>query len=169
MVQEGVQIGVVNIARKQKGVPIGIVNIAGNGHYDWITYLSNFSTFNMGIKMSANNYFSIVDVGGKFIDAENESSGILGFHWGYNFAFNRIFTLSPDVGYVQIAEEKEELEPGNKHKIQFALQTRVIGEYALTKFVKILAGIGYSHQYDLYENDIFEKGKLIVIGGISLF
>lgn len=168
-VQEGVQIGVVNIAGKQVGVPIGIINIAGNGDYNWITYLSNFSTFNTGIKMSANNFFSMVDIGGRHIDSDNKESGTLGCHWGYNFVLNNIITLSPDLGYVQIVEEKEDLEPGNEHKIQFALQGRLIGEYSLTKFLKIIAGIGYSYHYDIYEYDTFEKGKFIFLGGISLF
>ncbi len=167
--QEGVQVGVVNIAGKQEGVPIGIINIAGNGEYNWITYLSNFSTFNTGIKMSANNFFSIVDIGGRHIDSDNKESGILGYHWGYNFVFNNDITFSPDLGYVQIVEEKEDLEPGNEHKIQIALQARLIGEYSLTKFLKIIGGIGYSHHYDIYENNTFEKEKFIFLGGISLF
>ena len=65
-VSRGLQIGLFNVVQRQEGVPLGLVNVAlENGSLEWVTYASNFSTLNSGIKFNANKFYSILDVGFK--------------------------------------------------------------------------------------------------------
>jgi len=168
-IQKGLQIGIVNIAGEQRGVPFGLLNFAGNADYDWITYTGNYNTFNTGIKMSANQFFSIVDIGSKPRDSEKIEDSIVGFHWGYDFEIIAGLRISPDLGYIYMEGKKGPLGPDNEHKAQFAIQLRLVADYKLTSFLKILAGIGSSQHIDVYENNEVKKEKFIYLFGLSLF
>ena len=167
-VSRGLQIGLFNIVQRQEGVPLGLVNVAvENGSLEWVTYASNFSTLNSGIKFNANKFYSILDVGFKHVVKRDSKLITAGFHYGYNFSLSQRFKLCPDLGYVQIFEE--ETEKIKDRKIHFALQGRFIGEYKFSDMFRVFVGFGYSRRFDVRENKTYKAGSFIVLGGISLF
>ena len=167
-VSRGLQIGLFNVVQRQEGVPLGLVNVAvENGSLEWITYGSNFSTINSGIKFNANKFYSIIDVGFKHVVSRDSKFITVGFHYGYNFSLSQRFKLCPDIGYVQIFEE--ETEKDKDRKLHFALQGRFIGEYEFSDMFRVYAGFGISRRFDVRENKTYKFGKLLILGGISLF
>jgi len=39
----------------------------------------------------------------------------------------------------------------------------------VTKLLRIFLGMGYSRLYEIYEKTLLSKGKVIALGGLSLF
>jgi len=61
---EGVQIGLVNYSKNTNGVPVGLVNISKNdGRMRWISWASNLTGVNSGVKFSIKRIYSIVALG----------------------------------------------------------------------------------------------------------
>ena len=166
--QKGLQIGLINIAQEQKGVPVGVVNVATkNGDIEWINYVSNFSFFNTGVKLMANNFFTTFDIGINHIDSDT-SSATLGFHYGYDFLIGDKIKLSPDIGDAMIFDEKLQNQD-SEMKYHAASQIRLIGQFEISSIFRFFAGIGYSNRSEVYDETTINEGKFIYLLGVSLF
>ncbi len=99
---EGVQIGLVNYSKNTNGVPVGLVNISKyDGRLRWISWASNLTGVNSGVKFSIKRIYSIIALGSiNFTDGNNESLAYSGFY-GLSIPLNRI-SLNTDIGYMYI-------------------------------------------------------------------
>lgn len=174
-VQHGLQVGIINFSKEQKGMPFGLINLATeNGNVSWINYASNMNLINTGLKFSANNFFSILELGWYHWNSIKKStSGVNGFHYGYNFKINNRFTLAPDLGFIGILQKladdiSDDVDP-TTYEFSFALQSRLILQYKLFPNIKLISGIGLNRIYDVYKERSIKKVRLLLLAGISLF
>lgn len=173
--QNGLQIGILNSAKKQNGVPFGLINLSTeNGDITWLNYTSNSNIITTGLKFSANNFFSILDIGWYHWRAKTRNkSGVNGFHYGYNFKINKKFTIAPDLGFIGILQDiandvTEDVDPAT-YKFTFALQSRVIFEYQVFSGMKLISGVGFNRIIDIYEKQSIKSWKPSLLAGFSLF
>lgn len=173
--QEGLQVGLINSAGEQKGMPFGLINLSKqNGDITWLIYTSNVNALNSGLKFSANNFFSILNMGWYHWNSKSKiKSGISGFHYGYNFILNDQLTIAPDLGFLGILQDiaediSQDVDPAT-YRFSFALQSRVILEYNLWPGVKLISGIGLNRVYDIYKEQAIKKSRLVLLAGLSLF
>lgn len=161
------QFGLVNITDYQKGVPIGAVNIATkNGGASWINFSSNFAAVTTGLKINAAKFVSYLEGSYNIFDTKNTKSGSIGAYYGYDFNIGKNFLLTPNAGYVEIFEEQE----ANESWIhQFAVQGRLIGQYALSKNFRLLGGLGYSYRVIAKSGDDFNSNQVFGLFGISIY
>jgi len=99
---EGVQIGLVNYSKNTNGIPVGLVNISKyDGRMRWISWASNLTGVNSGVKFSIKRIYSIVSLGSiNFTNDINECLAYSGFY-GLSIPLNRI-SLNTDIGYTYI-------------------------------------------------------------------
>lgn len=97
---KGVQIGLVNYSKRTNGVPVGLVNISKyDGRLRWISWASNLTGVNSGVKFSIKRIYSIIALGSlNFIDDINECLAYSCFY-GLTFPLNS-FSLNTDIGYM---------------------------------------------------------------------
>lgn len=161
------QFGLVNITDYQKGVPIGAVNIATkNGGASWINFSSNFAAFTTGLKINAANFVSYLEGSYNIFDTENPSSGSIAAYYGYDLKLSDKFILTPNAGYVEIFEDQA---PEDSWIHQFAIQGRLIGQYAISKKVRFIGGLGYSYRVIAKSGDDFSKNQVFGLAGFSFF
>ncbi len=162
---KGLQLGIVNIADQQDGIPVGVVNVATkNGGIEWITFTSSFEAIATGVKLRAGKFISILEGGYDVYDSEDNQSWTLGAHYGYDFEINKYYTISPDIGYVQIFDSKK-----GSTQSEFAIQGRVLGQVTLNKTVRFFAGLGWSQTWELTSTGDTNHGKFLYLAGFSLF
>ena len=161
------QFGLVNITDYQKGVPIGAVNIATkNGGTSWINFSSNFAAFTTGIKINAAKFVSYLEGSYNIFDTKNTKSGSIAAYYGYDFNLSKNFILTPNAGYVEIFEEQTGLDSWIH---QFAVQGRLIGQYAISSKVRFIGGIGYSYRVIAKSGDDFNQNQVFGLAGFSFF
>jgi hypothetical protein len=99
---EGVQIGLVNYSKNTNGVPVGLVNISKyDGRMRWISWGSNLTGVNSGVKFSIKRIYSIVSLGSiNFTDDMNECLAYSCFY-GFSFPLDS-FSLNTDIGYIYL-------------------------------------------------------------------
>lgn len=79
---EGIQIGLINIAREFEGVPIGVLSIYGNGRKNIDTWTNETGFTHVGLKFGTTEVYNMISVGyNTFIDDRDIWS--LGWSIGY--------------------------------------------------------------------------------------
>lgn len=99
---EGVQIGLFNYSKNTNGVPVGLVNISKyDGRMRWISWASNLTGVNSGVKFSIKRIYSIVALGS--INFTNDMNECLAysFFYGLSFPLDSLF-LNTDIGYMYL-------------------------------------------------------------------
>lgn len=167
---KGVQLGLFNWVGNNEGVPIGLVNYSDNGSVDWISYGSNLSAFNTGIRTTVNRFYSMLTIGaGGSIDDIDE---ILYFSWnyGYGLPLGDRFTLGADLGFVHIAPQVRSVdEPEKNTNLRPAVQARLLGMYRFNPTFEIFAGVGSTAIATGYGDDATSETEPLFVGGISLY
>jgi hypothetical protein len=99
---EGVQIGLVNYSKNTTGVPVGLVNLSrNNGRIRWISWASNLTGANSGVRFSINKIYSIISLGS--INFTEDIKECLAYSCFYGFSFPlKNLSINTDFGYMYV-------------------------------------------------------------------
>ncbi len=136
---KGLQVGLVNITGEMEGVPLGLVNIAENGKISAVAYGSNFSGVNLGAKTIANNFHSVVTVGGADLDSDIEQAVSSAWFWGYHIPIAAAY-LELDVGQMTLADP-EDIDQENSTVRRLGAFRATVG-WNITSWLSVFAGAG---------------------------
>jgi hypothetical protein len=163
----GLQIGLVNIAKRQKGIPFGVANFDKNSSIQWVSFWTNFSQINTGIRFISNNFISEVYIGRKDINFDEEKITVLAFHYGYRFPSENYF-LGTDIGFLHVDEDP--FLKSNDGRAKFpAFQIRLSLDISVTQWLEIHGGVGTTLAMDRYSVDAAGELTELYFAGISLF
>ncbi len=166
---EGLQIGALNIARNNDGVPIGLFNYSEEtGSVDWITYASNLSLVNTGVRTTVNRYYSMLTVGGYDVEADVEDTAFLTWNFGYQAPLGQKWGLGWDLGYVHIMPKASD-DPAINDRLHFAIQARLLAELRFSPQIAAFAAGGVSSIFSEYSSSATSEVKPLIAIGISLF
>jgi hypothetical protein len=167
---DGVAIAAVNWQRNMDGIPIGLVNLSETGTGDWVTFGSNLSAVNSGVRTTVNNWTSVVYAGYYDLQDDREETGFFGWQYGYDFLLGEggKWHLYPDIGYVHI-EPKDNDNPDDNDESQFAIQARASVEYRFNRTISVFAGSGISTRWSAYSSSADTTTEGLLFGGLSLF
>jgi len=165
---KGIQIGLVNYTKKEmRGLPIGVVNIARNGRINIVTWGSNVTGINTGVKFRINNIYSILYWGMFNLDKKIYHSLAVGFQYGVEIPFDRIY-LNIDIGFMNIDNERL-FKSQEKEKDQQVVKFRASLGFNLSRRVSLFVGTGVSYMYDHYEDFVDGKFSPLFFAGLELF
>lgn len=165
----GLQVAAVNVAGEQDGVPVGLVNLANRGRIQVVTFASNLMGLNIGIRTTANRFYSFLAVGGGDLhEGDTESAGSVSWNFGYAAPVASRFQLGGDLGFVHIVPDQDG-EAGENDKTHFALQARALGEMTVTSMLSLFAAVGGSAVVSDYSSSGTTDFDPHVSVGIALF
>ncbi len=99
---KGVQIGLVNYSKNTTGVPVGLVNISkNNGRIRWISWASNLTGANSGVKFSINKIYSIISLGSINFTEDIKECLAYSCFYGFSFPLNSL-SINTDIGYMYV-------------------------------------------------------------------
>jgi hypothetical protein len=164
----GLQIGVLNSSDEQKGVPVGMVNLARNGDVDWVTYGSNISGFNTGLRTSIRRFYSMLTAG--MPDAQGDVSQTLILTWNYGYAIpaGKRTSVGLDLGFAHYIPEKTDDSTEND-RLHFAIQARGLVERSLSRKARGFIGGGVARIASKYRLDAPFETKPMFFGGVALY
>jgi hypothetical protein len=163
----GLQIGLVNFTQRQNGIPFGLANFDQDSDIQWISFWTNFSQVNTGIRFTSNNFVSELYIGRKDINFNEEKITVLAFHYGYRFPAENYF-LGTDFGFLHVDEDPL-LSPTDPKARHPAFQLRFSLEFHLTNWLGVSGGVGTTLAMDRYSVDAAGKLTELYFVGISLF
>lgn len=165
---EGVQIGLVNYSKNTSGVPVGLVNISKyDGRMRWISWASNLTGVNSGVKFSIKRIYSIVALGS--INFTNDINECLAYScfYGLSLPLNRI-SLNTDIGYMYIDNatlfRSQMGEPD-----QQVIMLRASLNKRLSNTLSLFAGGGLSHIKERGAPAGSSEFQPIFFAGLELF
>jgi hypothetical protein len=165
---EGVQIGLVNYSKNTNGVPVGLVNISKyDGRMRWISWASNLTGVNSGVKFSIKRIYSIVALGSiNFTDDMNECLAYSCFY-GLSFPLDS-FSLNTDIGYMYMDNatlfRSQMGEPD-----QQAITLRASLNKRLSNTLSLFAGGGLSHIMERGAPAGSSEFQPVFFAGLELF
>ncbi len=164
---DGVQIGLVNFYNEgMKGFQLGLVNANPDTQIQLMLYGGNSTKLNAGVRFKNQLFYTIVGVGGYFLDFDDKFSGALSYRAGLELPLIDKLFVSGDLGYQHIETFKNK-DYGYPKRL-YALQARVNLEYRFTERLGLFATGGYSKSWD-YSGNGFKKGMIWEVGtAISL-
>jgi hypothetical protein len=162
----GLQIGLVNITEQNDGVPVGMVNIASNGTQNWMTWGSSYMGLQTGVRTTVNDWYSILSVGGFYMNETDLDVISFAWNYGYRFEFTRRLSLSVDAGYVHVIPDTD---PVLNDHLRPAVQGRAFLEFGLGKWLSLHAGAGGNYEWSEYASGATTEFDPLFFGGISLF
>jgi hypothetical protein len=163
----GLQLGLINVSNSIRGVPVGLVNISRDGYTRWVSWGSNLTAVNVGLKSVVRNFYSIVSIGGVNLEKEIDRSIAYGFHYGVHVPLRR-FYADVDLGYVNIDNDKF-FRALDKNPDQHVLMARAMLGINISRHFSLFVGGGVGYMLD-HRRD-FNSGQYIpiLLGGIELF
>lgn len=163
----GLQLGLINVSNSIRGVPLGLVNISRDGYTRWVSWGSNLTAVNVGLKSVVRNFYSIVSIGGVNLEKEIGRSIAYGFHYGVHVPLRR-FYADVDLGYVNIDNDKF-FRALDKNPDQHVLMARAMLGINISRHFSLFVGGGVGYMLD-HRRD-FNSGQYIpiLLGGIELF
>lgn len=156
----GVQLGVVNWNDETFGIPVGLVNISKNeGHIRWISWGSNISGINSGVKFEVDKIYSIVSVGFyNYYLNKGEALTYAGFYGVYLFQDASSFSI--DLGYMYV-DNKKIFSSTPQEADQHVIMTRSLMSIAISSQVSLIGGGGLSYVVDRHRS--FNRGEVYPI------
>jgi hypothetical protein len=141
---EGVQIGLVNYSKNTSGVPVGLVNLSKyDGRMRWISWASNLTGVNSGVKFSIKRIYSIVALGS--INFTSDTNECLAYSCFYGLSFPLdSFSLNTDIGYTYI-DNATLFRSQMGTPDQQAIMLRASLNKRLSNTLSLFAGGGLSH------------------------
>jgi len=97
---DGFQLGLINYSKQTEGLPVGLVNISKyDGRIRWISWASNLTGVNSGVKFSIKKIYSIVALSG--INLYKDINECLAYSCFYGFSFpTDSLSINTDIGYM---------------------------------------------------------------------
>ncbi|MGD8534225.1 MAG: hypothetical protein PVF66_00145 [Candidatus Aminicenantes bacterium] len=165
---EGVQIGLVNYSKHTEGVPVGLVNISKyDGRMRWISWASNLTGVNSGVKFSVNRIYSIVALGSiNFTNDIEECLAYSGFY-GLSFPLDS-FSLNTDIGYTYI-DNATLFRSQMGTPDQQVVMLRASLNKRLSNTLSLFAGGGLSHIKERGAPAGSSEFKPVFFAGLELF
>ncbi|UCE21666.1 MAG: hypothetical protein JSV46_05480 [Candidatus Aminicenantes bacterium] len=165
---EGVQIGLVNYSKNTIGVPVGLVNISKyDGRMRWISWASNLTGVNSGVKFSIKRIYSIVSLGSiNFTNDINECLAYSGFY-GVSFPLDG-FSLNTDIGYMYI-DNATLFRSQMGTPDQQVVMLRASLNKRLSNTLSLFAGGGLSHIMERGAPAGSSEFKPVFFAGLELF
>jgi len=165
---EGVQIGLVNYSRNTNGVPFGLVNLSKyDGRMRWISWASNLTGVNSGVKFSIKRIYSIVALGS--INFTNDINECLAYSCFYGISFPLdSFSLNTDIGYMYMDNatlfRSQMGEPD-----QQAIMLRASLNKRISNTLSLFAGGGLSHIMERGAPAGSSEFQPVFFAGLELF
>ena len=165
---EGVQIGLVNYSKNTNGVPVGLVNISKNdGRMRWISWASNLTGVNSGVKFSIKRIYSIVALGS--INFTDDISECLAYSCFYGLSFPLdSFSLNTDIGYMYI-DNATLFRSQMGTPDQQAIMLRASLNKRLSNTLSLFAGGGLSHIMERDAPAGSSEFQPVFFAGLELF
>ncbi|HET9253508.1 MAG TPA: hypothetical protein VFP58_15450 [Candidatus Eisenbacteria bacterium] len=164
----GLQAGVFNRAEEQRGIPFGMVNLARNGDADWVSYGSNISGFNTGVRTSIRRFYSMLTAGLPDVQGDVSQSLILTWNYGYAIPAGERTSIGVDLGFAHYIPEKVD-DPNENDRLHYALQARALAERTLSQKMKGFVGAGVARISDDYRLDAPFTTEPLFFGGVALY
>jgi hypothetical protein len=165
---EGVQIGLVNYSKNTNGVPVGLVNLSKyDGRMRWISWASNLTGVNSGVKFSIKRIYSIVALGS--INFTNDNNECLAYScfYGLSFPLNSI-SLNTDIGYMYI-DNATLFRSQMGAPDQQVIMLRASLNKKLSNTLSLFAGGGLSHIKERAAPAGSSKFQPVFFAGLELF
>lgn len=164
----GLQVGVANWGREQTGVPVGLVNMSADGEIAWVTYASNLSPFNTGVRTEVRNWYSMLTAGSRDSKGDVKETLILTWNYGRAFPITKKTRLGLDLGFSHYIPAKDS-DPAKNDKLHYAIQARGLIEQRLGPKTVAFAGGGIARIFSEYTADAAGDTEPLFFGGVSLF
>jgi hypothetical protein len=160
----GFQLGVVNWNGETHGIPVGFVNVSKrDGRIRWISWGSNLSGINSGVKFEVGEVYSIVALG--YWNFQKDKGSALSYAGYYGmYVYRQEVSVGIDVGYMHM-DNKKIFKSSPEEPNQHILMGRAHAIYNLSSSVSFIGGIGLSYIADCHRS--FSDGKfrpLLFIG-----
>lgn len=156
----GFQLGLVNWNQETFGIPVGLVNVSKKeGHIRWISWGSNISAINSGVKFEVDKFYSIVSLG--FYNYYLRKGTALSYagYYGY-YLLQDISSFSLDLGYMYVDNTK--IFRSNPEKTdQHVIVTRALMRISVSSRVSLIGGGGLSYIVDRHKS--FDRGEVYPI------
>jgi hypothetical protein len=156
----GFQLGLVNWNRETFGIPVGLVNVSKmEGHIRWISWGSNISGINSGVKFEVDKIYSIVSLG--FYNYYLGKGTALSYAGYYGFyLFQETSSFSIDLGYMYVDNTKI-FSSNPEEADQHVILTRALMSIAVSSRVSLIGGGGLSYIVDRHKS--FDRGEVYPI------
>lgn len=156
----GFQLGLVNWNRETFGIPVGLINVSKKeGHIRWISWGSNISGINSGVKFEVDKIYSIVSLG--FYNYYLRKGTALSYAGYYGFyLFQDTSSFSIDLGYMYVDNTKI-FRSNPKEADQHVIITRALMSIAVSSRVSLIGGGGLSYIVDRHKS--FDRGEVYPI------
>jgi len=162
----GLQVGLLNVSEQNEGVPVGLISIAQNGTQDWMTWGGSYMGFQTGVRSTVNHWYSILSIGGAYLDDTDLKTLSFGWHYGYEVEFTRRFSFSIDAGYIHLMPEKD---PTRNDSLRPSVRGRGFFEFRFNEWAAVHAGAGGNYEWSAYASGASTQFDPLFFGGISLF
>jgi hypothetical protein len=156
----GFQLGLINWNRETFGIPVGLVNVSKmEGDIRWISWGSNISGINSGVKFEVDKIYSIVSLG--FYNYYMDKGTALSYagYYGYHL-FQDTSSFSIDLGYMYVDNTKI-LSSNPEEADQHVILTRGLMSIAISPRVSLIGGGGLSYIVDRHKS--FDRGEVYPI------
>jgi hypothetical protein len=164
----GFQLGLVNWNRETFGVPVGLVNVSKrDGHISWVSWGSNISGLNSGVKFEVDRFYSIVSLGyWNFYQDKGSALSYAGYY-GY-YIFQDTSSFSVDIGYIYM-DNKKLLSSTPEQPDQHVIPIRALMTISLSDRISLVGGGGLSYILDRHKS--IDRGEVfpIFFFGVEVF
>lgn len=164
----GIQLGVVNWNDETFGIPVGLVNISKKeGHIRWISWGSNISGLNSGVKFEVDKIYSIVSLG--FYNYYLSKGTALSYSGYYGFyLFQDTSSFSIDVGYMYV-DNKKIFRSNPEEADQHVIMIRSLMYISVSSQVSLVGGGGLSYIVDRHR--AFDRGEVypVFLFGLEVY
>ena len=164
----GLQVGALNRVSEQKGVPVGLVNLAENAEVDWVSYGSNLTAVNTGVRTTVRRFYSMLTAGTPDLQGDVADALVLTWNYGYLVGAGPIWSFGVDAGFAHYIPALSD-DPGENDRLHWGLQARALAERRLSPKVRAFAGGGVSRIYSEYRLDAPGETEPLFFGGVSLY
>ena len=172
----GLQVGVVNVAGELEGLPVGLVNLTRkeDRQVRLAAWAGNAALFNVGVKVGAKKFYSILYSGAVNLTQEERSCLAYGFQYGYGVPLQaadenaREMRINIDAGYLYL-DNRTVFRHLKGTPDRHILSARGGLEFVLSDEVSLTAGLGLRYAVDYGQN--FGSGRFspLVFAGVELF
>jgi len=156
----GFQLGLVNWNRETFGIPVGLVNVSKQeGNIRWISWGSNISGLNSGVKFEVDKIYSIVSLGYyNYYLSKGPALSIAGYYGFYLFQDTSSFSI--DLGYMYVDNTKI-FSSNPEQADQHVILTRGLMSISVSSRVSLIGGGGLSYIVDRHKS--FDRGEVYPI------
>jgi hypothetical protein len=164
----GFQLGLVNWNRETFGLPVGLINVSKrDGHISWVSWGSNISGFNSGVKFDVDRFYSIVSLGYWNFYLDKGAALAYAGHYGY-YIFQDTSSFSVDIGYIYL-DNKKIFRSNPKEPDQHVIPIRALMTISLSDRISLVGGGGLSYILDRHKS--IGRGEVfpIFFFGVEVF